>query len=107
MSLNTRSAQVVLSLLLGLIITGGLRAQGSFQPQMSFGIPNELRRFSVAANADQKIQDLPSTGPIRNPFGSDHFSIKDPPSVPDAFAGDPSAQPREGFGKIEGTIRGR
>lgn len=78
MSLNTRSAQIVLPLIMGLIITAGVCAQGSFQSQTSFGVPAELRRFPVAANADRQIPEAVRTDPVFKRFDADRIRLNEP-----------------------------
>src|SRR5215204_1214039 len=75
MTLNMRLARILLPLLIGLIITAGVRAQGSFQSQVSFRIPEELRRFPVATEADWQIPVMPPTDPGFKRSDADRFNV--------------------------------
>jgi len=75
MTLNMRSAQIVLPLLMGLIITAGVRAQGSFQSQVSFRIPDELRRFSAATKADSQVPEAQPKDPGFKRSEAERFNV--------------------------------
>lgn len=75
MGLKRRSVRLVLPLLLGLtIFDSGTLGQDNSQTQISFRIPEELRRFSTAASE----RDEPFAEPGFRLSDADRLKVKDP-----------------------------